>query len=177
MMYDVILIVIGIILFLSIEHVSYWIKVRNKFLTRIENERLEVYLELQRLCLDSFFKGGCPEHDKLITYAERYPSLHLLHVIRLVFNHKYREHYESLGEKVTKQLNTMPKKAKVILDKLQSADIKLTAVRYPFSFMILLFFAFILVLRSKAKRLSDAEKTVSEFLVKKGNSESIYAAV
>lgn len=176
MNYDIIFMIVGLVVFFFIERIPYWNNSRKKFILRIENERLEIYANLQKLCLESAFRMGQAEHDTLTILAERYPALPFIHVVRIIFDKQYRKQYENNGKKIARKISRMPKNAREILEKLQAVDIKLVIVQYPFSFVVIFFFVLITILRSNAKSLSDSENAVSELLIQKTISNASLSA-
>ena len=176
MINNVIVIIFAVVVFLLIEHIPYWRNLYKNFILRMENERLETYLEFQKLCLSSEFKLGQAEHDMLSSIVECKPSLPFFHVIRIIFDKKYRESCVEGSKKLSKQISGMPENAKSILSKIQSTDIKLVIARYPFAFMVLFIFVLTIILRTQTQTLSDSENVVSELLLQKDSLKTMPAA-
>ena len=170
MMFDVMLIAAGIAFLYLLEHVPYFLRCREVSRLQIENERLDVYLELQSLCLNSSFKGGEPAHDILISLSERYPTLPLWHVTKVIFSSRYRERFESFGRKIERDIDNMPINARKLVDRLRAIDVKLVFIKQPVVFCILFMFIFFeVILKSKEKRMADTESVMTELLVQREN--------
>lgn len=166
MMIDIALIVASIVLFVLSEHILYRLKCRELACLKIENERLDVYTELQTLCLKSKLKVGDPAHDVLLFMSENYPSIPFWHLVRILFSRKYRSRYEDFGKEIERSIEKMPSAARNMVCRIRALDVKLVSARQPIAFCILLMFiVFRIILQSDKKRIADTESVMNELLM------------
>ena len=172
---DIMMIVCGLGIFFLLERWRYYITVRRNFITRIENDRLEAYIELQKLCLASKFKSGSPDHDILLAMSEWEPSLPAKHVFRIVISEKYRRECESTGRELEARVQKMSKNAAAIAKRLKDADIKLVAAKHFFRFSILCIVAVFVLLKTNDRQMSELSDATSELMAKGDSTETMHA--
>ena len=177
MVFDIVLIASGIMVLYLLEQVPYLLKRLENFRLHVENERLDVYIKLQSLCLNSTFTGGDASHDVLIFLSERYPTLPFWYVMRIIFDRKYRAKREHEGRKFAEHIKQMPQIAQEIIETLRCLDIKLVFVRQPVAFCLLSLFLFCrIVLHSDPKPVANAGNELNDLLIQSDTMKQALAA-
>ena len=166
---------VGITLFWFFERFDYWKIKRELAIVKSENERIAVYMELQKLCLNSTYKAGDAEHDILLYLAERYPSLPLGHVMHILFDKDYRVKLEKDSIRLKTRIKNLSDPAKAILERLQFADIKLVATKSPLAFGLLFIYVFAVSFSSllKGKNIKSNTADQAADLIFQNNQETL----